>query len=660
VLLLGIAALIVLYKATRKFPREIIDVLPADAVVYAEADYLAESWPDLEAFLEKLRESKRYQSISVTEPVFRKAKIDEQIGRALAGLEQVREQAGFDPVVAAFSYKSALAVYAEEGDSPPPPPAPAATAPAEGKAKGLRLPPLSFVACTYIQGLRVRVAALFAEKALSWFGPEGVEIESREGYTAVTWAQGGKKTTLYFAVLQDLVVVSNRSERMEQVLSLAASGIGSNLSNRPEFSDAVSRLDFEAPHQAWFWTDFEALDRLLGIQKRADIKVTTFPFVYLARYANGLQRGIVDLKNTSTSVGTLHLDTEAGALVFSGLMLYSRFNPFLVGSYKLDPVPPLGPELAPADAVFSFSVVKEFREFWDQMGDAPDPRTRESFLKLNEKYRDFFDEIIQSLGKEYTVFFKPSPLSHSSRPDTPPAMPLFCLAARCPDPSTVAQSISGIFHAEIDRYVQRAPAADLPRLVTASRSGVEVTYFDNLPPEAREVSPDFQPGFYVHGDYIVVFSSLAFAFEVIDRVRGGRTLSTNETYAAAGEFPGAGSHVSFYVGGSGFFSMMQAYRHLLAREMKRLNWDEGNRQIRAQYGAGLSEGEMVKHRDAYERFIQRKQGEIAARLSSRFENLKIIRSLAFRGTYLTHPVNRTPQGLGFRGVLTLDLRPRSK
>jgi len=123
--------------------------------------------------------------------------------------------------------------------------------------------------------------------------------------------------------------------------------------------------------------------------------VASFPFVYIARYVNALQGAVLDLKNTRAVAGALRLDEEGGAVVLQGVVRYGdEANPFLMKTYGLAPAEPLAAGCAPRGSVLAFSLGKDLREFWDQLGYEGDADARESFLKLQSEHGVLFDAVI--------------------------------------------------------------------------------------------------------------------------------------------------------------------------------------------------------------------------------------------------------------------------
>ncbi len=648
-LLLALAALFVVYKATRKFPLEIIDVVPPDAVAYAEFENLASSWPQAMEFLDAVRKSPRYKTAVRTDPMFREIRVDEKIDSALAALSGFKEKSGVDPFEAAFGYKTAVAVFAD------PAPAPAAGRAGAGTAAvpGVKF---TFAAFTFLTGLKVRIAALFADPVLSRAAPEGMEISDCGGFTGVKVKTPSGPEDIYFAVLKDLLVVSNRRSAMESVLQLSSSGISGSLGARPEFRDAFVAQDSGCICR--YWVDFKAADSLLDIRKKSEVKVSTFPFVYIGRYLNGAQRGVVDLENAVSISGTVRLEPGSGTIRTDGRMIYAggKFNPFLVRTYGLEAAEPFDSRVAPAGTACSFSVRKDWRELWDQLGYEGDADSRESFLKLNESFADAFTRIAANLGSDFAVFFKASPFAGPPRQGFQPPLPWLCLAAVSPDPEAVAGEISGIFNSQIEKFAAKAPPSEVPILKTESLEDARITYVDNLPMEVRsEVSPDFKPGFFTRGSQIVVFTSLEFAKEVIGATSRRGLLAGEEGYAQARASVGDKSSLSLFVDGDRLFSLMASYRLLLAEEMRPLDWKEGNRIIEQTYGRNLPPDQMKMRQDAYEAAVRKKQGEIAAKLAQRFENLKFVKTFALSCRYAANEVNKTPSGLEYSLAVILDL-----
>jgi len=637
---------VVLYKASRVFGRTVPDIVPHDAVLYVEAVALPESWPRVEGFLEGFRKSRSLRTLNSVSPAWRNAGIDRAIVEMLEGLDRVREETGIDPLESLAGTQTALALYL------PDPPGEGETAP-EGGGKAPH-----FLFYTRLAGFPVRLAALFPGWVAGRAARQSrgkLEYDGSGPFGTLVLKGSGTPLEFHFAILDDLLVVSSRTELMEQTLALAESEIPTGLATNPLFFKAMEEAAPPAECVFRFWTDFDKFDVFTSIRKNAEFKLTVYPFNYVGQYINELQRGVVDLHACKSVAGWAEID-PGGRIDIEGYLFHGPSGPApgLAPPESSSPAVSFGSELAPAGSIALVHVRRDFSELWNRLMQGGGGTERGSFDRIMQEHGENIRRILPELGPDLAFFLRPHDDAASPGPDAP--LPLTGLAFRCRDTVMVSALLRTILVAELLKIAKNLEESP-PFLAPPQRVGeAEISILEGIPEGVSQpICPDFSPGFASWRDRILLFSTRTFAFESIEAGSGGKpSLARDPAYKAFREREMEGAEFTVFIDTQKAADALALpkYRALLAEMKEPLRWEEINREIQSLHG-NLPDAELRQRQDEHKRRILARRAQIASEIPRNTAAFDLLRCIGVTGVRLVDGTG-APGGLKARLFLLFD------
>lgn len=647
VLALVVVLATVLYKASRVFGRPLPDLVPEDAAVYVEAIEFPRSWPDVEAFLEGFSQSRVLRELTANHPGFRKARLDRAAAELPAALARIRDETGVDALQALAGTETALALYLPE-ETPPAPGIKAAPAPP------------SFLFCTRLGTRLVRIAALFprtvASRAAASSGGR-IVFDGSGPIPAFTLPAGSWPPSVHFAVLADVLLVSDRPELLERALALAGSDLPMGLSSVPLYREATQAASAALPPGAFrFWADFDRFDRYTKIRDRADLKIPLYPYNFAAQYLNELQHGVVDLQACHAAAGRIFVD-PTGRLEVEGLLLDGSGAP-AGPSAEFRPATLFGADSGPPGALTWVSVQQSFPEFWDRLGRGGSDRERGIYDRIMTSYGDAIRRILPDLGPDVAILFRSHP--DAVRMSSEPPLPWAAAVLRCRDPGTVSLLLREILMAELEKLVKNMKDDPPPFLTPPRRIGeAEVTFIEDIPPGVKSpICADFAPGFATWRDRIILFTTQGYLNDILAVLSGGgQALKDVEPLATCKErfLPGANVHLFLDPARIAEAVSQPAYRQGIASLMvptDQQRWVEIRESLERRHGA-LPPDELDRLMRAEMATIQGEQARVAAELPRSAAALRLLRAFGLSAVYLNGADGRRA-GLHARATVLLE------
>ncbi|GEM_PF-3527078 len=641
VLVLVVLAAAILYKASRVFSRPLPDIVPADAVLYIESLDFDSRFLRLRDFVESVRSSERYRRLDASSADWREIqnryRIDESLDNAFRGLDDIRRRTGIDPLEAVAGTETVLVLYAPPGGFP---------APAEegGEARGpeTRSPPPSHLFITRLATWPVRIAALFPGLVMSRMPGNGVSIEKEGGFRKIiATGKAGDVSTEYFTILDDLLILSDRTDLLEATLALASSEVSTGLSSNPLFQRAIENTSPPETALARFWGDFDRFDAWARIRKNAEFKVRKYPYNVAGRYLNEIQRGVVDLQACEAMAGWIETDAT-GALVVEGTLFYrdaayAELAP-RKGSSSLDA---FGADLAPGGSLSLVAFQRSFQDLWNGITSGEEGEGLASTGMLMKEHGDRIRRLLPALGPDAAVFFKPHPDAARGGEGLP--MPWTGLAIRCRDPFGVGAELQEIFRLEVEKLARKLTDKP-PFLQVETRNGYEISYVTNLIEQVkRETSPHFSPGFAVLRDRIVLFTEERFASEILGAlIRLQPSLSRGEAFSRMREEGVADPDFMVFLDVEPIARAlsMPRYRTGIAEMLLPEDWEAMNAEIERSRGVSQDAAGFGRLQDEKLRELHAKRARLAATLPGKARVLTVLESFGVSGTLLADASGR--------------------
>ncbi|MHC4778095.1 MAG: hypothetical protein ACYTFG_05895 [Planctomycetota bacterium] len=645
VLTIVVVLAVILYKASRVYERPVPDIVPAEAALYVECLELPRHWPDIEAFLETVRDSQAYGKLGSVSAVWKKAGIDRALDGALDGLKQVRERTGIDPLEAGASTETVLAVFQEENTE-------GETADAEES----RPPP--FIFYTRLATRLVRIAALFPGQVARQAARGDLQYDSTGPHGRLIFSSGKTPSSVYFSVLDDILILSSRSELIDRSLELAASDIPTGLSSKPAFIQAMESAVPPGPVPARFWVDFDKFDAMTDIRKKSEFKLAKYPFNYAGLILNEMQKSVIDLTACRSLAGWVELSPR-GRLDLEGVFLYGEGGGSgLSSSKEFAPTGNFASDMIPAGAMSFVTVQRSFSDFWsgltsDWGGDGQGP-----FDRFMDDYGEEVNRLLPELGPDFTVFFHSHPMAAVAG-DGPP-IPWTGLVIRCRDTIKVTALVRDICEEKLAKLSKNADR--LPYLSEPSRiDEVEIIYVEDIPEGVREpIAPDFTPGFATWRDRLILFSSRDYLLDMVEALSSRRSsLATDPVFAALRSEATHRPNFVVHFDGPAMADAVASPRYCMgiAESLTPLDnerWVKINEDIRKRHG-NLQPGELKRRQDEAERRILLDRRRKAAEIARNSHILRIFEAMEVSGSYLIGP-DESPGGLKVRMTLLFATR----
>jgi hypothetical protein len=637
VLVVVVGLVTVLYKASQVYSRPVPDIVPHDAAIYVECLELREHWPDVEGFLATVRNSRSYRGLDTLSPAWRKLGVDRALDEMLEGLRRTREDFGLDLLEAAASSETALALFLP----------PEGAEPMEGKR-----PKPSFLIYTRLSTWRVRIAALFPG-TVAGFAAQGNLAYDGSGPHGKLVISGKKaSSSLFFTVLKDVLILSDRSDLLDRTLTLADSEVPTGLASNPGYIAAMEATTPAEPAPIRFWVDFDKFDTLTKVRKKSEFRLALYPFNYAGQVLNELQRAVVDLKACRTLAGWIDLG-EDGRVEAEGAFLYAGAGESLLPSTVFEPNGAFASKIVPAGALTHVTVQGSFGDFWRSLLSGKKSDGKGSFDKFLEKYGERIDGLLPDLGPDFGVFFRSHP--RAATPGEPPPVPWTGVALRCRDPHSVTALIREIFDEQATHLAKKTDL--VPYLSGPQTVGeMEILFVEDITQGVRDpIAPDFAPGIATWRDHLILFTSREYVFDMVESLQGNRpSLAEDPVIRSLRGDPPSPSNFSVFIDTHAVADAVAQprYRMGIAKIMlpdDNAWWNEVNDEIRRKFGT-LPEPAFERHQEQYLRKRLSERSRRAVEIAKNASILKVLRALDVAGTYL---VGGEGGRCGLRARLTL-------
>lgn len=629
-----VTAAVVLYKASRVFPRPLPDIVPASAAIYAETLEFPNHEPGIWALADNVRGSPEWKSLPARVPWWRELDMDRKIDQAREGLDRIEEQTGIDLAEAFAGSETAVAVFLPAGYAPNPG--------ADGKTSP---PDPSYLLLTRLATWPVRIGALFPSLVSRFLPSDRFQLQRVGRGFRLELAGGEKPLSFHLALLDDVLIVSDRADLIEETLDLAGADLPLGLSTDEIYQRSNRVVTPPAGAVVRFWTAFDKFDALTSIRRKAEFRIARYPYNYLGGYLNEIQRNVVDLEATEAAAGWMEID-PAGRVSLVGSLLYEG-SAGGEATRAFGKIGDFGARNASQKSLALVEMQGAIPEIWAGVMRGGTEEEQLKNAKMLEEYGETIDRILAELGPDLAVFFQSHPQA-DARQGNPP-VPWTGIAARCRDTLTVSVLLRELLQKEVDKVAKKLteepPVLPPPEIYR----GAEITAVQKLPEGITSgLAPDFTPGFAVYQDRLMVFTSRAYAFEMIDALQERRpSLASTPVYEAMNAPIEAPPNFRVLLDGNAIADALGRlrYRMAIAELLLPPDWDEINAEIRARYGRDLSDQEFMARQDQYVATqLRPRQVRLAGDVAAMANILRLLRGIGTSGVYLVDAAGR-PTGV---------------
>lgn len=323
-----------------------------------------------------------------------------------------------------------------------------------------------------------------------------------------------------FAVVDDWLLITNKSETGKSVLDRLIDGSGESLADRPNFVAAKSARKADT---AWGFADLESL-RNAGVARKFFVGESKNPAVEL------LVGGILDvLQETTQATAALNATVDGLSLSFSVPMKsewVSEQREFFFGPGQSG----VGPELPDTvETLFTFSAYRDVSEMWLRAGDLFDENINDGLAEADANLttffsgKDFGEDILGSLTPQ--IGFIATKQSFAGILPVPTIkLPQFALVMDLREPESMTRELRRTFQSMIGFFNVIGAMEGRPQLemdMLKLDNGAQLVTSTYIPENGEEGSTDasilfnFSPSVGFVGSRFVVASTDRFAKELV-------------------------------------------------------------------------------------------------------------------------------------------------
>ncbi|MHC4601349.1 MAG: hypothetical protein ACYS47_20325, partial [Planctomycetota bacterium] len=521
--------------------------------------------------------------------------------------------------------------------------------PAEGEKRGTPKP--SFLMYTRLSTWRVRIAALFPGTVAGLAAQGDLAYDGSGPHGKLVLSGGKTSTSLYFTVLKDVLIVSDRSDLLDRTLALAESEVPTGLASNPEYITAMEATTTIDPAPIRFWVDFDKFDDLTQVRKKSEFRLALYPYNFGGQVLNEMQRAVVDLQACRTLAGWADFG-EDGRLEAEGTFLYAGAGESLSPATAFEPTEAFASKIVPTRALSFVTVQGAFTDVWKNLTSGGKRDGKGTFDKFMEKYGDRIDGLLPELGPDLAVFFRSHPLAATQ--GEPPPVPWTGLVVRCRDPHSVTALIREIFD---DQAAHLAKESDLVPYVSGPQivGDMEILLVEDIPEGIRNpIAPDFSPGIATWRNHLILFTSKEYVFDMVESLQGSRPSLGQDPVIRTlrGDSPSPSNFTLFIDAHAVAEAVAQPrYRLGIAKMMTPIDdfwWKGVNAEIWQKYGK--PDPAIERHQEPYLRKRLMDRSRRAVEIAKNAAILKVLRAIDVSGTYLGDGRGRRT---GLRARLTL-------